>query len=446
MLLCRQVVGLGTHVARSIDRMRVVVVLALVACTTSDQTDSLVVTKPAGAMCATSGIEIDSGRDANHDAVLEPDEITSSSVVCTRSEIVRVVIEPAGVNCPNGGQAIESGEDANGNGALDEAEVSSTSYVCNGANGDRTLVRVDDAGATCPHGGSAVHTGIDTNGNGILDDAEITSTSYLCNAANGQNALIRFDPEPEGANCDHGGTAVSAGLDANGDGVLEDVEVQSTSYLCSVLPLPSTIDGDFTIESDIDLARLGGVTEITGDLIFASTAITSIWIPNLQRVGGGVYCADPSSTGPQPCQALTKIDFPSLLSVGEGANVANRGMFFTRAYLILSSLHLPALVSANRVAIDGLLAELVLPAYTMGGVATGYNVNLTSLVLPKVTTGEIQVVSAPALKTISTPSLATGAVYVMTWLRSRRSRRRSSPMEMYMHRSPPCSASFRFRC
>ena len=45
--------------------------------------------------------------------------------------------------------------------------------------------------------------------------------------------LSREDPEPVGATCPHGGTAIREGRDANHDGVLDPGEVQRTDYVCN---------------------------------------------------------------------------------------------------------------------------------------------------------------------------------------------------------------------
>lgn len=49
--------------------------------------------------------------------------------------LVVVTEEPAGENCPAGGQKVESGVDDNNNAVLDPEEIDSTSYVCNGEVG-----------------------------------------------------------------------------------------------------------------------------------------------------------------------------------------------------------------------------------------------------------------------------------------------------------------------
>ncbi|HLL05354.1 MAG TPA: hypothetical protein VK539_32595 [Myxococcaceae bacterium] len=167
-----------------------------------------------------------------------------------KNSLVRVVAEPPGANCQHGGTAVNSGLDANGNGALEDSEVTSTAYTCNGTsgssggNGAQVLVRLEPepAGTNCAQGGTQVNSGVDTSGNGTLEAAEVTSTAYVCNGANGTQgsagapgtkSLVRLDPEPAGARCAQGGTAVHSGLDANGNNTLDTAEVTQTQYVCS---------------------------------------------------------------------------------------------------------------------------------------------------------------------------------------------------------------------
>ena len=50
----------------------------------------------------------------------------------------------------------------------------------------------------------------------------------------GESSLVVVNVEPPGAICSLGGLRVDTGLDANGDGVLEAVEIQQTAYVCAV--------------------------------------------------------------------------------------------------------------------------------------------------------------------------------------------------------------------
>jgi hypothetical protein len=101
------------------------------------------------------------------------------------------------------------------------------------ASAPATATRIDPepAGANCPDGGSAVRLGADDNGNGALEDAEIDSVQYICSGATAA-ALVRLADEPAGAHCAHGGRAVLSGLDRDHDGTLADGEVTSTMYVC----------------------------------------------------------------------------------------------------------------------------------------------------------------------------------------------------------------------
>jgi hypothetical protein len=110
--------------------------------------------------------------------------------------LVAVSVEPADTHCATGGSRVDAGLDANGDGTLEASEITSTQYVCNGtagasgaagSSGMTTLVQVVDEppGAHCSTGGKAINAGIDSNGNGVLDPSEISTTSYVCNGATG---------------------------------------------------------------------------------------------------------------------------------------------------------------------------------------------------------------------------------------------------------------------
>ncbi len=140
--------------------------------------------------------------------------------------------------CPNGGISVDAGIDKDANGVLDAAEVTATQVVCHGANGNRPMATTtpEAAGANCSAGGHKVSVGLDSNGNNVLDETEIISSSYVCNGANGNNGLgtlLTIVAELVGANCPSGGSRVSSGLDSNNSGVLDAAEVTSTRYVCN---------------------------------------------------------------------------------------------------------------------------------------------------------------------------------------------------------------------
>ena len=129
---------------------------------------------------------------------------SSGSIAGTaKNSVVFLTLNSApSASCPNGGITVESGVDTNGNGVLDPSEVSNTQYVCNGTNGTNgtngakgasgsgglnalVAVATEAPGANCAAGGEKVSAGLDTNGNGILDSSEVTSSTYICNGATG---------------------------------------------------------------------------------------------------------------------------------------------------------------------------------------------------------------------------------------------------------------------
>jgi hypothetical protein len=290
---------------------------------------SILNTAPA-ASCSQGGVTVESGIDVNGNGVLDTSEITNTQYICNGvagtngasginglTALVSVIVEPPGANCATGGKKVSSGLNTNGNGILDTAEITSSSYICNGAtgavgvngtNGVNTLLVsiAEPVGTNCPYGGTKVTSGLDTNGNGILDSGEVTSTTYTCNGANGTNGnlgttgvtgtagtnglntLVAIVAEPAGANCIDGGTKATSGLDTNGNGTLDPLEVTSTTYVCngtagsvwrdgSGTPLNSLgADGDYylnVLSGDVYLrasatyaivANIMGATGVTG--------------------------------------------------------------------------------------------------------------------------------------------------------------------------------------
>ncbi len=168
--------------------------------------------------------------------------------------IFQTAEEPAGDTCENGGVLILTGVDADEDGELSDEEIETTSAICNGiagmdgANGpDQSVdgmttadVRLVDTKVLmegdpdCPYGGTAIRSGIDANQSGALSNSEVVTIQFVCNGAPAAAALVETVPLAEGdSNCEAGGSAVSHGLDDNGDGVLDPDEVTATEYLCN---------------------------------------------------------------------------------------------------------------------------------------------------------------------------------------------------------------------
>ena len=111
----------------------------------------------------------------------------------------------------------------------------------------------EPAGTNCAYGGTKVEAGVDDNGNGVLDASEVMSTTYVCNGE-GKNALVKTSPEPVGENCAFGGTRIETGLDANNNAKLDanEIDAAATSFVCNFGPTgaitPST-GINFTMKS-----------------------------------------------------------------------------------------------------------------------------------------------------------------------------------------------------
>ena len=214
-----------------------------------------------------------------------------------KNALSKISEEPAGDNCENGGVKIEVGTDENGNGELEAEEVinSETKYVCKGTDGEDgkdALAKVSDEpkGENCTNNdGIKIEIGIDANGNGELDANEVADTEYVCSGKNGAQgsqgekgekgeagkngadgkdgeqgpkgdqgpkgeqgeqgetgatgetgkngagSIVSVVDEPKGENCAAGGKKIEVGLDANGNGALDEDEIdpESVYYVCN---------------------------------------------------------------------------------------------------------------------------------------------------------------------------------------------------------------------
>ncbi|HEY0986092.1 MAG TPA: hypothetical protein VGD80_03535, partial [Kofleriaceae bacterium] len=81
-----------------------------------------------------------------------------------------------------------------------------------GDPGEAKLITRQDpepAGKNCPLGGTVVRAGRDRNGNGALEDAEVEHTDYICDVST--TLLVRRDALPASLDCPKGGEAVQSG-------------------------------------------------------------------------------------------------------------------------------------------------------------------------------------------------------------------------------------------
>lgn len=212
--------------------------------------------------------------------------------------LIRVGPQPAGVACPSGGSQIAAGLDANADSVLQDVEITSTQTICNGSPGVAGLVRtqLEPTGSNCAHAGFAILSGKDGNGNGQLDDVEIDSRAYVCNGApsQGQPASVTQEAmairmELPGDACPYGGNRVTSGKDIDGNGALDNSEVTSTQYVCNGPPATLT----WVPLRD----RIASDTFPNSAYSATPYSTVEIWLPPTQRltvgdqfrvVGGGI--------------------------------------------------------------------------------------------------------------------------------------------------------------
>ncbi|MCP5326621.1 MAG: hypothetical protein H7A09_09910 [Oceanospirillaceae bacterium] len=102
-----------------------------------------------------------------------------------------------------------------------------------------------DASSTCLNGGVKIELGIDTNGNGRLDPVEVdySRTQIVCNGTNGTDgengntglsSLIKIN-ESAVSDCPSGGKTILIGLDTNQNNQLDSSEVTQQETLCNLV-------------------------------------------------------------------------------------------------------------------------------------------------------------------------------------------------------------------
>lgn len=176
--------------------------------------------------------------------------------------------------------------------------------------GGRTLVVTapEPAGEHCVAGGVAILTGTDADSDGELDGSEVSTTTYVCDGAAG-GSLVRVDDEPPGASCAAGGVAVHSGFDDDGDGVLDDAEIDDTAYVCADgAGIDDVIFGDVGIGAASDADRLVGIRRVTGSITIEGAEVTSVDLGSLEEVGGSINVR---------ASGLVELDAPVLERVGD---------------------------------------------------------------------------------------------------------------------------------
>lgn len=224
-----------------------------------------------GDECAAGGVTIRAGVDADSDGALGDSEVEESFVVCngpagtegaTGSKGDAGEAGPAGAPGEAGpkGDAGETGAPGErGDQGLPGDPGEQGERGEQGPEGDRgaqgdageqgedglkALIRLDvePRGEVCPTGGVWVLVGLDVNRDDLLSDDEVTDREVICHglrgpAGNGEGGgpgvLIRLTELDPGAACAAGGTRIEAGPDLDGDGSLDDDEVDQSATLCN---------------------------------------------------------------------------------------------------------------------------------------------------------------------------------------------------------------------
>ncbi len=289
-----------------------------------------------------------------------------------------------------------------------------------GTNGSLVKLTTEESGTeNCNgNGGTKVETGIDVNGDSVLDSEEITSTNFICNSSNGdngetgetgengKNSLVSVIAEPTGTeNCDgRGGKKIVAGIDDNGDGELQEEEIDTTEFVCN--EDGATYYGDFYVAFDTDIEELSNYEVVVGSVYMSFEVkdketlepIAELTIPTLRRVTGNIYFGG-SIKKVSYNSSIEKISFPDL----EQAN-----SLFIRDMEFLTSIDLPKLKElGTRTAVD------FKSSYSNMGLSIAYNSNLETLDLSSLKKGYLYIAHNDKLKSVDLTGLTNALASVV---------------------------------
>lgn len=144
-----------------------------------------------------------------------------------------------------------------------------------GLDGTTTLARTtnfEGAEGICENGGLRIDFGKDTNEDNVLQDEEVQSTSYVCNGKDGTNgedgntATWKVTAIDAGAECENGGIKIELGYDLNRNDVLEESEVSETVIVCNGENGTDGEDG-YTTRVNTKRVEQGEICELGGLLI-----------------------------------------------------------------------------------------------------------------------------------------------------------------------------------
>ena len=178
------------------------------------------------------------------------------------------------------------------------------------------ILSIPYSGPQCPAGGYEIQSGVDANGDGILEPIEVQQTAYVCN---GVPAFLPY-PEP-----DAGPDAAPCTQPASAGGTYNGTTLSSLSGV-------SHVTGNLTISglNVVSLQELLCLQEVDGTLSISDTDVTTLaGLDNLQIVEGSVEVAS------NPVLAV--VSFPRLASVGGEVNVSSNSAAASATFASLSS-------------------------------------------------------------------------------------------------------------
>ena len=161
-------------------------------------------------------------------------------------------------------------------------------------------------------------------------------------------SITRSEDIPVGPECPASGTRVMVGVDDDGDGVLDDAEIDDMTVVCRDLVRH---EGDLSVSNADDAQALRGIHVVTGTLIIDGPNLSSVDLSSLVEVQGDLRItlaaavAAPLLRTVGGTAAITALgyDLPRLASVGGSLELETD--FATRARCVATTL--PALRSVG---------------------------------------------------------------------------------------------------
>jgi hypothetical protein len=226
--------------------------------------------------CAHGGVELLVGFDTSGEGVLDDNEVDPAltKYVCNGAP---------GATGPQGLQGVQGMNGQNGQQGADGADGADGDDGSDGADGSNAASRVImlDAGSDqCDTGGVLVETGVDENGDGELNDDEVDASQKICNGQNGNGQAFAFEPIGKNKECGaNTGVRVLSGLDdGEGNGtpnnnVLESDEVDARRALCVTgADLSVKDDGGCSVTNGAGAKSNNGFLAIVG-LVFGIVSV-----------------------------------------------------------------------------------------------------------------------------------------------------------------------------